>query len=96
MKNENVVVFSCYCTEVYDSDERRCLIEPLEGCKSENRKICGRQLLPRNVYLRLYRQLPSIGKIRTCHYLEIKEDSADGSAYIEAIKEEALGKLGYF
>ena len=45
---------------------------------------------------KMVRYADSILKQDGINYLEIKEDSADGSAYIEAIKEEALGKLGYF
>ena len=29
-------------------------------------------------------------------YRDIKEDSSDGKEYLDAIREEALGKLGYF
>ena len=29
-------------------------------------------------------------------YIDIKEDTASGKEYIEAIREESLGKLGYF
>ncbi|WOK09358.1 type I restriction-modification system subunit M [Imperialibacter roseus] len=38
----------------------------------------------------------SILKSDRIHYKDIKEDAANGPEYIEAIREEALDKLGYF
>ena len=45
---------------------------------------------------KMLRYADSILKQDGINYLEINEESADGAKYIEAIKEEALGKFGYF
>ena len=44
----------------------------------------------------MYRYADSILKQDGIKYSEIKENTAKGKEYIEAIKEEALAKLGYF
>ncbi len=45
---------------------------------------------------KMYRYADSILKQDGIKYSEIKEETAKGKEYIEAIKEEALEKLGYF
>ena len=45
---------------------------------------------------KMYRYADSILKQDGIKYSEIKENTAKGKEYIEAIKEEALAKLGYF
>jgi len=45
---------------------------------------------------RMHNYADSILKQDGIKYIDIKEDSATGKEYIEAIREESLGKLGYF
>ena len=44
----------------------------------------------------MYRYADSILLQDGIKYRDIQEDSAKGKQYIEAIKEEALARLGYF